>query len=61
VRAPTGFHGDDAARLLGKEGENFLSGKLLRKPTPPSARAPCAWKDRFARSRPIMLERFPIR
>src|SRR3954467_10710388 len=29
VRAPTGFHGDDAARLLGKEAENFLSGKLF--------------------------------
>src|SRR3954465_12781476 len=28
-RAPTGFHGDDAARLLGKEAENFLSGKLF--------------------------------
>src|SRR3954454_17268465 len=25
VRAPTGSHGDDAARLLGKEAENFLS------------------------------------
>src|SRR3954447_21276552 len=32
VRAPTGFHGDDAARLLGKEAENFLSGKLLAEP-----------------------------
>src|SRR5215213_10401568 len=30
--APTGFHGDDAARLLGKEAENFLSGKLLAEP-----------------------------
>jgi hypothetical protein len=29
VRAPAGLHGDDAAWLLGKEGENFLSGKLL--------------------------------
>src|SRR3954452_12816228 len=29
VRAPTGFHGDDAARLLGKEGENFFSGELF--------------------------------
>src|SRR4051794_16874717 len=29
VRAPTGFHGDNAARLLGKEAENFLSGKLF--------------------------------
>src|SRR3954447_6222378 len=28
VRAPTGFHGD-AARLLGKEAKNFLSGKLF--------------------------------
>src|SRR3954451_5303746 len=32
VRAPTGFHGDDAARLFGKETENFLSGKLLTEP-----------------------------
>src|SRR3954452_2724806 len=32
VRAPTGFHGDDAARLLGKEGENFFSGKLFAEP-----------------------------
>src|SRR3954452_3462758 len=32
VRAPTGFHGDDAARLLGKEAENFLSGKLFAEP-----------------------------
>src|SRR3954454_1538761 len=32
VRAPTGFHGDNAARLPGKEGENFLSGKLLAEP-----------------------------
>src|SRR4051795_91005 len=32
VRAATGFHGDDAARLLGKEAENFLSGKLLAEP-----------------------------
>src|SRR3954447_22896818 len=29
VRAPTGFHGDDAARLRGKEAENLLSGKLF--------------------------------
>src|SRR4051794_9059699 len=32
VRAPTGFHGDNAARLLGKEAENFLSGKLFAEP-----------------------------
>src|SRR3954471_18969732 len=32
VRAPTGFQGDGAARLLGKEAENFLSGKLLTEP-----------------------------
>src|SRR4051812_26318062 len=32
VRAPTGLHGDDAARLLGKEAENFLSGKLFAEP-----------------------------
>src|SRR3954452_3863729 len=32
VRAPTGFHGDDAARLRGKEDENFLSGKLFAEP-----------------------------
>src|SRR5215213_10046154 len=32
VRAPTGFHGDDAVRLLGKERENFLSGKLFAEP-----------------------------
>src|SRR3954453_8041191 len=32
VRAPTGFQGDDAARLLGKEAENFLSGKLFAEP-----------------------------
>src|SRR5690348_9693750 len=25
VRTPTGFHGDDAARLFGKEAENFFS------------------------------------
>src|SRR5689334_7690686 len=29
VRAPTGFQGDDAARLLGKEAKNFFSGKLF--------------------------------
>jgi hypothetical protein len=29
VRAPAGLHGDHATWLLGKEGENFLSGKLL--------------------------------
>src|SRR4051812_32032001 len=32
VRAATGFHGDNAARLLGKEAENFFSGKLLAEP-----------------------------
>jgi len=32
VRAPTGFHGEDAARLLGKEAENFFSGKLFAEP-----------------------------
>src|SRR3954452_12226086 len=32
VRAPTGFQGDDAARLLGKEAENFFSGKLFAEP-----------------------------
>src|SRR3954452_3661525 len=32
VRAPTGFQGDDAARLFGKEAENFLSGKLFAEP-----------------------------
>src|SRR4051794_22843942 len=32
VRAPTGFHGDNAARLLGKEAENFFSGKLFAEP-----------------------------
>src|SRR3954452_20078798 len=32
MRTPTGFQGDDAARLLGKEAENFLSGKLFAEP-----------------------------
>src|SRR4051794_33461207 len=32
VRAPTGFHSDDAARLLGKEAENVFSGKLPAEP-----------------------------
>src|SRR3954469_11420792 len=32
VRAPTGFQGDNAARLRGKETENFLSGKLFAEP-----------------------------
>src|SRR5919112_5948923 len=32
VRAPTGFQGDDAARLLGKEAENFFSGELFAEP-----------------------------
>src|SRR3954447_3994068 len=32
VRTPTGFQGDDAARLLGKEAENFLSGELFAEP-----------------------------
>src|SRR3954468_10160153 len=38
-----------------KKPRTFSRERFLRKPTPPSARAPCAWKDRFARSRPIML------
>jgi hypothetical protein len=32
VRAPTGFQGDDTARLRGKEGENFFSGELFVNP-----------------------------
>src|SRR3954451_8875502 len=32
VRTPTGFHGDDATRLLGKKAENFLSGELFAEP-----------------------------
>ena len=48
-------HGGDAARLLGKEAENFLSGKLFAEPNAASVRVPCAWKDRSARSRSIML------
>src|SRR4051794_34288996 len=32
VRAPTGFHGDNAAQLLDKEAENFLWGKLFAEP-----------------------------
>src|SRR4051812_37404943 len=38
-----------------KKPRTFSRESFLRKPTPPSAKAPCAWKDRFARSRPIML------
>src|ERR1041385_6386792 len=38
-----------------KKPRTFSRESFLRKPTLPSARAPCAWKDRFARSRPIML------
>src|ERR1051325_11255103 len=38
-----------------KKPRTFSRESFLRNPTPPSARAPCAWKDRFARSRPIML------
>src|SRR4051812_39509444 len=38
-----------------KKPRTFSRESVLRKPTPPSARAPCAWKDRFARSRPMML------
>src|ERR1700722_18620965 len=29
--APTGLHGDDAARLLGKNAEDFLTRELLSK------------------------------
>src|SRR4051794_31914530 len=29
VRAPTGFHGDDAARVVSKEAEKFLLGKVF--------------------------------
>src|SRR3954468_17332997 len=32
MRTPTGFQGDDAARLLGKEAENFFSGELFGEP-----------------------------
>ena len=32
VRAPTGFQGDNAARLLGKEAEDFFSGELPAEP-----------------------------
>src|SRR3954469_13426642 len=38
-----------------KKPRTFSRESFLRNPTPPSARAPCAWKDRLARSRPIML------
>jgi hypothetical protein len=40
--ASAGLHGDDAAWLLGKKAEDFLTRKLLSKATLPSARAPCA-------------------
>src|SRR3954449_7331532 len=55
VCAPTGFQGDDAARLLGKEAENFLSGKLFAEPNAAVGTGAMRLKDRFARSRPIML------
>src|SRR4051794_39229743 len=42
-----------------KKPRTFSRESFLRNPMPPSARAPCAWKDRFARSRPIMLT-FPM-
>src|SRR3954454_22754601 len=32
MRTPTGFQGHDAARLFGKEAEDFLSGKLFAEP-----------------------------
>jgi hypothetical protein len=32
VRTPAGFHGHNTARLLGKEAENFISGKLFAEP-----------------------------
>src|SRR4051794_12444335 len=32
VGTPTGFQGDDAARLLGKEAEDFSSGELFAEP-----------------------------
>src|SRR3954447_10159785 len=32
VRTPAGFQGDDAARLLGKEAENFFSRELFAEP-----------------------------
>src|SRR3974390_2614959 len=38
-----------------KKATTFARESFFRKATPPSARAPCAWKDRFARSRPMML------
>src|SRR5215218_3606696 len=42
-----------------RKPRTFSRESFLRNPTPPSASAPCAWKDRFARSRPIMLT-FPM-
>src|SRR3974390_643075 len=41
-----------------KKARTFSRESFLRNTTPPSARAPCAWKDRFARSRPMMLTFF---
>src|SRR3954451_6390199 len=38
-----------------KKPRTFSRESFLRNPMPPSTRAPCAWKDRLARSRPIML------
>ena len=41
--APAGLHGDDAARLLGKKAEDFLTRELLSKGYafhPPERRAP---------------------
>src|SRR3954470_3366160 len=32
MRTPTGFQGDDTARLLGKEAKNFSSGELFAEP-----------------------------
>src|SRR3954451_9335525 len=32
MRTPTGFQGDNAARLLGKEAKNFFSGELFAEP-----------------------------
>src|SRR4051812_7249604 len=38
-----------------KKPRTFSRESFLRNPMPPSTRAPCAWKDRLARSRPMML------
>lgn len=40
MRAPAGFHGDDAARLFGKTARTLSRESFLRNPTPQSARAP---------------------